>query len=71
MQLSDCILYIFVALTFPSGDHAQCLNDKPQKTVELPQRLPGELYNADDQCKRTYGDESRECPAPFLKAVSK
>lgn len=53
---------------FLSGDHAQCLNDKPQKTVELPQRLPGELYNADDQCKRTYGDESRECPAPFLKA---
>ncbi|KAJ7334353.1 hypothetical protein OS493_014663 [Desmophyllum pertusum] len=26
--------------TFLSGDHAACLKDRPQKAVELPQRLP-------------------------------
>ena len=53
-----------------SGDHSACLKDKPQKAVKLPKRLPGELYNADDQCSRAYGDKSSVCPAPFLKEVS-
>lgn len=52
---------------FLSGDHSACLKDKPQKAVKLPERLPGELYNADDQCSRAYGDKSNVCPAPFLK----
>ena len=55
---------------FISGDHSECLRDKPQKAVTLPERLPGELYNADDQCSRAFGDKSTVCPAPFLKEVS-
>ena len=39
--------------------------------MKLPDRLPGELYNADDQCSRAYGDKSSVCPAPFLKEVSR
>ena len=57
-------------LIFLSGDLSACLKDKPQKAVKLPERLPGELYNADDQCSRAYGDTSGVCPAPFLKEVS-
>lgn len=59
-----------ISLDFLSGDHSACLKDKPQKAVKLPARLPGELYNADDQCSRAYGDKSTICPAPFLKEVS-
>ena len=39
--------------------------------MTLPERLPGELYNADDQCSRAFGDKSITCPAPFLKEVSR
>ena len=60
-----------IAFDFLSGDHSACLKDKPQKAVKLPERLPGELYNADDQCSRAYGDKSSVCPAPFLKEVSR
>lgn len=63
-------LVMFLTLYFLSGDHSACLKDKPQKAVKLPQRLPGELYNGDDQCSRAYGDKSSVCPAPFLKEVS-
>ncbi|XP_074606449.1 A disintegrin and metalloproteinase with thrombospondin motifs 6-like [Acropora palmata] len=52
---------------FLSGDHSSCLKDKPQKAVTLPQRLPGEIYTADDQCSRAFGDKSHICSAPFAK----
>ena len=54
-----------------SGDNSACLKDKPQKSVTMPQRLPGQIYTADDQCSRAFGDKSRACPAPFLKEVGK
>lgn len=63
-------LVMFFTPYFRSGDHSACLKDKPQKAVKLPERLPGELYNGDDQCSRAYGDKSSVCPAPFLKEVS-
>ena len=52
-----------------SGGNSDCLKDQPQKSVELPQSLPGQLYDGDDQCARAFGDGSRVCPAPFSKQV--
>ncbi|XP_068695608.1 A disintegrin and metalloproteinase with thrombospondin motifs 6-like [Montipora foliosa] len=52
---------------FLSGDGSSCLNDKPRKAVTLPKRLPGEVYTADDQCSRAFGDKSHLCSAPFLQ----
>ena len=54
-----------------SGDRSSCLKDKPQKAVALPLRLPGEIYTADDQCARAFGDKSHLCSAPFVKEVSR
>ena len=36
----------------------------------MPKSLPGQLYDADDQCRRHISDASRVCPAPQLMAVS-
>lgn len=48
--------------TFLDNGHGQCLLDKPQKPQQLPQALPGSVYNADHQCRLTFGEESQHCP---------
>lgn len=48
--------------TFLDNGHGQCLLDKPQKPQHLPQVLPGSVYDADRQCRLTFGEESRHCP---------
>lgn len=50
--------------TFLDNGHGQCLLDKPQKPQQLPQALPGSVYNADHQCHLTFGEESQHCPDP-------
>lgn len=48
--------------TFLDNGHGQCLLDKPVKPQPLPQPLPGTVYNADHQCRLTFGDDSQHCP---------
>lgn len=48
--------------TFLDNDHGQCLLDKPVKPQPLPQPLPGTVYNADHQCRLTFGEDSQHCP---------
>ncbi|XP_056593040.1 A disintegrin and metalloproteinase with thrombospondin motifs 1 [Triplophysa dalaica] len=48
--------------TFLDNGHGQCLLDKPQRPQQLPQALPGSVYDADRQCRLTFGEESQHCP---------
>ncbi len=48
--------------TFLDNGHGQCLLDKPQKPQQLPQALPGSVYDANRQCRLTFGEESQHCP---------
>ncbi|XP_056158098.1 A disintegrin and metalloproteinase with thrombospondin motifs 1 [Lampris incognitus] len=48
--------------TFLDNGHGQCLLDKPSKPQPLPQALPGMAYDADRQCRLTFGEESQHCP---------
>lgn len=48
--------------TFLDNGHGQCLLDKPVKPQPLPQPLPGTIYDADHQCRLTFGEESQHCP---------
>ncbi|XP_031708219.1 A disintegrin and metalloproteinase with thrombospondin motifs 1 [Anarrhichthys ocellatus] len=48
--------------TFLDNGHGQCLLDKPVKPQPLPQPLPGTVYDADRQCRLTFGDDSQHCP---------
>ncbi|GAA6077633.1 A disintegrin and metalloproteinase with thrombospondin motifs 1 [Tachysurus ichikawai] len=57
---SPCSALMITA--FLDNGHGQCLLDKPQKPQQLPQALPGSVYNADYQCRLTFGEESQHCP---------
>ncbi|KAM8871523.1 A disintegrin and metalloproteinase with thrombospondin motifs 1 [Synchiropus picturatus] len=48
--------------TFLDNGHGQCLLDKPVKPQSLPLSLPGTVYDADHQCRLTFGDDSQHCP---------
>uniref|UniRef100_A0A8C5I5P3 Peptidase M12B domain-containing protein n=1 Tax=Gouania willdenowi TaxID=441366 RepID=A0A8C5I5P3_GOUWI len=47
--------------SFLDNGHGQCLLDKPAKPQTLPQPLPGMVYDADHQCRLTFGEESVHC----------
>ena len=57
---------------FTSTPQSDCLDDRPRQVAELkfPDKLPGELYNADIQCKWQFGSRARLCTYDFGK-VSK
>ncbi|XP_028835527.1 A disintegrin and metalloproteinase with thrombospondin motifs 1 isoform X2 [Denticeps clupeoides] len=48
--------------SFLDNGHGHCLVDKPQRPHVLPQALPGTVYDADRQCRLTFGEESQHCP---------
>lgn len=48
--------------TFLDNGHGQCLLDRPAAPQALPQALPGTVYDADRQCRLTFGEESQHCP---------
>ncbi|KPP59243.1 A disintegrin and metalloproteinase with thrombospondin motifs 1-like, partial [Scleropages formosus] len=48
--------------SFLDNGHGQCLLDKPQKPQPLPKALPGSVYDADQQCQLTFGEDSQHCP---------
>lgn len=67
-------LPLFPSLTlfiFPSFSSAQslCLSDEPRaaKEYRYPEKLPGELYDADTQCKWQFGEKAKLCTLDFKK----
>ncbi|XP_041376065.1 A disintegrin and metalloproteinase with thrombospondin motifs 16-like isoform X2 [Gigantopelta aegis] len=62
--------YLMRFLNTPQSD---CLDDKPKYVAELkfPDKLPGELYDADIQCKWQFGHKARLCTYDFGKDTCK
>ncbi|RXN15738.1 A disintegrin and metallo ase with thrombospondin motifs 16 [Labeo rohita] len=55
---------------FLSTAQATCLSDEPSAIQEYkyPEKLPGELYDADTQCKWQFGEKAKLCTLDFKKA---
>lgn len=53
-----------------STAQAICLADqpKPVKEYKYPEKLPGELYDANTQCKWQFGEKAKVCMLDFKKA---
>ncbi|XP_021354644.1 A disintegrin and metalloproteinase with thrombospondin motifs 18-like [Mizuhopecten yessoensis] len=62
--------YLMRFLNTPQSD---CLSNKPKHVAELtfPEKLPGELYNADIQCKWQFGKRAKLCTYDFGKDICK
>ncbi|KAI4889348.1 hypothetical protein NFI96_011542, partial [Prochilodus magdalenae] len=55
---------------FLSTAQATCLSDEPRAMEEYkyPEKLPGELYDTDTQCKWQFGEKAKLCTLDFKKA---
>lgn len=53
----------------PSTTQATCLSNEPRSVKEyvFPEKLPGELYDADTQCKWQFGKKAKLCNLHFKK----
>ncbi|XP_075442138.1 A disintegrin and metalloproteinase with thrombospondin motifs 16 isoform X1 [Ascaphus truei] len=58
---------------FLSTAQAVCLTDdpKPGKEYKYPEKLPGELYDANTQCKWQFGEKAKLCMLDFKKDICK
>ncbi|KAM4689252.1 A disintegrin and metalloproteinase with thrombospondin motifs 16 [Discoglossus pictus] len=58
---------------FLSSTQAVCLADdpKPGKEYKYPEKLPGELYDANTQCKWQFGEKAKLCMLDFKKDICK
>ncbi|XP_056618367.1 A disintegrin and metalloproteinase with thrombospondin motifs 16 [Triplophysa dalaica] len=58
---------------FLSTAQATCLSDEPSAIQEYryPEKLPGELYDADTQCKWQFGEKAKLCTLDFKKDICK
>ncbi|XP_078543742.1 A disintegrin and metalloproteinase with thrombospondin motifs 16 isoform X1 [Lissotriton helveticus] len=58
---------------FLSTAQAVCLVDDPQpgKEYKFPENLPGELYDANTQCKWQFGEKAKLCMLDFKKDICK
>nr|XP_006811817.1 PREDICTED: A disintegrin and metalloproteinase with thrombospondin motifs 18-like [Saccoglossus kowalevskii] len=58
---------------FLSSSKAVCLLDQPAAITgyEFPAKLPGELYDADMQCKWQFGESAKLCTFDFGKSLCK
>ncbi|XP_054472152.1 A disintegrin and metalloproteinase with thrombospondin motifs 18 [Anoplopoma fimbria] len=52
---------------------ASCLVDEPKQIgqYKYPEQLPGQLYNADTQCKWQFGSKAKLCGLDFVKDICK
>ena len=62
-------LFLYRALFSSSSAQALCLSDEPRAVKEYPypEKLPGELYDADTQCKWQFGEKAKLCTLDFKK----
>ncbi|XP_076112520.1 A disintegrin and metalloproteinase with thrombospondin motifs 16-like isoform X2 [Mytilus galloprovincialis] len=60
-------------MRFLNTPQAQCLSNHSKNVAELsfPDKLPGELYDADMQCKWQFGDKAKLCGYDFGKDICK
>ncbi|XP_060110023.1 A disintegrin and metalloproteinase with thrombospondin motifs 18 isoform X1 [Heteronotia binoei] len=58
---------------FLSTAQAACLIDEPRQTgqYEYPDKLPGQIYDADTQCKWQFGGKAKLCNLSFVKDICK
>nr|XP_044994896.1 A disintegrin and metalloproteinase with thrombospondin motifs 16 isoform X1 [Jaculus jaculus] len=58
---------------FLSTAQAVCLADqpKPGKEYRYPEKLPGQLYDANTQCKWQFGEKAKLCMLDFKKDICK
>ncbi|XP_014328990.1 A disintegrin and metalloproteinase with thrombospondin motifs 16 [Xiphophorus maculatus] len=58
---------------FLNTAQAFCLSDEPKavKEYRYPEKLPGELYDADTQCKWQFGEKAKLCTLDFKKDICK
>ncbi|XP_077454766.1 A disintegrin and metalloproteinase with thrombospondin motifs 16 isoform X1 [Stigmatopora argus] len=58
---------------FLNSAQALCLSDEPSgvKEYHYPEKLPGELYDADTQCKWQFGEKAKLCTLDFKKDICK
>lgn len=61
-------LTLLIFLSFSSAQ-SLCLSDEPRavKEYRYPEQLPGELYDADTQCKWQFGEKAKLCTLDFKK----
>lgn len=52
-----------------STAQAACLIDEPKQTgqYKYPDKLPGQIYDADTQCKWQFGMKAKLCNLSFVK----
>uniref|UniRef100_F6XPL8 A disintegrin and metalloproteinase with thrombospondin motifs 18 n=1 Tax=Ornithorhynchus anatinus TaxID=9258 RepID=F6XPL8_ORNAN len=58
---------------FLSTAQAACLVDEPKQTgqYKYPDKLPGQIYDADTQCKWQFGAKAKLCSLSFAKDICK
>eukprot|EP00076_Gallus_gallus_P010485 XP_004944310.3 A disintegrin and metalloproteinase with thrombospondin motifs 18 isoform X2 [Gallus gallus] len=58
---------------FLSTAQAACLIDEPKQTgqYKYPDKLPGQMYDADTQCKWQFGMRAKVCNLSFVKDICK
>lgn len=56
-----CVIY--------STAQASCLVDEPKLIgqYKYPEKLPGQIYDADTQCKWQFGSKAKTCRLDFIK----
>ncbi|MCJ8739937.1 hypothetical protein PDJAM_G00053020 [Pangasius djambal] len=58
-----------IVTNFLDAGHGDCLLDKPQKVLVLPDDPPGTAYSLSRQCELAFGSGSKPCP--YMQACSK
>ena len=65
MVMIDFYSYIMVTLLIYtcSAVQSECLNSQARHTADLkfPDKLPGEIFDADTQCRWQFGKHSKQC----------
>ncbi|KAM4605879.1 A disintegrin and metalloproteinase with thrombospondin motifs 18 [Discoglossus pictus] len=58
---------------FLSTAQSSCLVDEPKQVghFKYPEMLPGQIYDADAQCKWQFGSKAKQCSLSFVKDICK
>lgn len=55
MLMSRCSVY------FSSGAGKCLLDTPPMRYFSFPEEMPGQMHDAEEQCRFQYGPQSRQC----------
>lgn len=67
--LGPCLIVQCFLVLFHRTAQASCLVDEPRQIgqYKYPEQLPGQLYDADTQCKWQFGSKAKLCNLDFVK----